>query len=57
MKEYIVKIKETSELYVRIMASSPEEAEEKAVAGWESGEYSLGPEEFKSVDFDVLGGD
>mgnify|MGYP002865960032 CR=1 FL=1 len=53
MQEYIINIKETSEMEVVISAPSIDEAKFLALKAWQNGEYILDAEHFKDVEFTV----
>ena len=51
MKEYDITIRETLEMTVTVEAESREEARQKVADNWKNGEYILGAESFKDVEF------
>ena len=51
MKEYTVRIRETSEMLVTVEANSWREAKAKVKAAWKNGDYILDAEHFQGVDF------
>ncbi|MBR1602199.1 MAG: DpnD/PcfM family protein [Synergistaceae bacterium] len=53
IQEYIIKIKETSEMEVVISASSIDEAKFLALEAWKNGDYILDAEHFKDIEFTI----
>ena len=53
MQEYLIRIKETLEMEVSILASSADEAKFMALKAWKNGDYILDAEQFKDVEFTV----
>ncbi len=53
MQEYLIRIKETLEMKVSILASSADETKFTALKAWKNGDYILDAEHFKDVDFTV----
>ncbi len=56
MKSYKVRITEILQKAVELKAESPENARELAERKWDCGEYVLGAEDFKGVNFTVREG-
>ena len=51
MKEYDITIRETLEMTVTVEAESREEARQTVADNWKNGEYILGAESFRDVEF------
>lgn len=55
MKEYKVKIKETLEKDVFVLAENADDAEDKAEKKWKDQDFILDAEDFKGVEFHTVG--
>lgn len=55
MKEYKVKIKETLEKYVFVLAENADDAADKVEKKWKDQDFILDAEDFKGVEFHTVG--